>query len=239
MTMPKNIPTEERLKRFKEDYDNRRESILAQKRAKSQDPEWQAQRQAYLDDPAVKAAKAAYNKERYQNDPSLKEKARVRMTARRATKEGRQKSLESLKKWRDAHPDKVRESKRTDRAKYGAARQEQQRLRKIERRKTDSLYKLVGNLRRRLLIAVKGKSEKSAATMRLVGCTRQELRCYLEALFTEGMTWENYGKWHVDHIIPCAAFDLTDPEQQRKCFNFHNLQPLWAPDNHKKGAKVA
>jgi hypothetical protein len=45
------------------------------------------------------------------------------------------------------------------------------------------------------------------------------------------MTWENHGKWHIDHIKPCASFDLSIPEQQKLCFNFSNLQPLWQRDN--------
>jgi HNH endonuclease. len=53
------------------------------------------------------------------------------------------------------------------------------------------------------------------------------------------MSWDNYGRdgWHIDHIRPCASFDLTDPEQQRQCFHYTNLQPLWAADNIRKGAK--
>jgi len=52
------------------------------------------------------------------------------------------------------------------------------------------------------------------------------------------MTWSNYGKgWHIDHIKPCASFDLSNPEQQKICFHYTNLQPLWAIDNIKKGAK--
>jgi hypothetical protein len=54
------------------------------------------------------------------------------------------------------------------------------------------------------------------------------------------MSWGNYGLhgWHVDHIIPCASFDLTDPEQQRQCFHYTNLQPLWAEDNLRKSDKL-
>ena len=53
------------------------------------------------------------------------------------------------------------------------------------------------------------------------------------------MAWDNWGKFgrHIDHIRPCASFDLTDPVEQRKCFHFSNLQPLWAYDNHVKGDK--
>ena len=52
------------------------------------------------------------------------------------------------------------------------------------------------------------------------------------------MTRDNYGMWHVDHIIPCASFDFSDPKQQELCFHYTNLQPLWAEDNLKKGAKL-
>lgn len=60
----------------------------------------------------------------------------------------------------------------------------------------------------------------------------------LEQQFTEGMTWENYGEWHVDHIRPCVSFDLSIPEQQQECFHYTNLQPLWAKDNLQKSDKI-
>jgi hypothetical protein len=82
---------------------------------------------------------------------------------------------------------------------------------------------------------------KSAKTLDLLGCTIEQLRAHLEKQFRPGMSWENYGygadKWNIDHIRPCATFDLTDPVQQRKCFNFSNLQPLWQPDNFSKNKR--
>jgi len=73
----------------------------------------------------------------------------------------------------------------------------------------------------------------------LTGCSFQELTSHIESQFTEGMSWDNYGfyGWHIDHIRPCVSFDLTDPEQQKACFHYSNLQPLWAKDNLVKGGK--
>lgn len=61
---------------------------------------------------------------------------------------------------------------------------------------------------------------------------------YLSLLFSDGMSWDNYGEWHIDHIIPCAAFDLSNPTEQKQCFHYTNLQPLWAYENKSKGAKL-
>jgi hypothetical protein len=48
--------------------------------------------------------------------------------------------------------------------------------------------------------------------MELIGCDVDFLKDYISKMFTEGMTWENYGEWHLDHIRPCSSFDLSDPE---------------------------
>lgn len=73
--------------------------------------------------------------------------------------------------------------------------------------------------------------------MELIGCSVEKLMEHLEKQFTEGMTWGNYGRWHVDHIKPCAMFDFSKPEHQQECFHYSNLQPLWAKDNLKKSDK--
>jgi hypothetical protein len=73
-------------------------------------------------------------------------------------------------------------------------------------------------------------------TLEYVGCNLQELREHLEKQFNNGMTWENQGQWHIDHIRPCASFDLSKEEERHKCFHYTNLQPLWAFDNLSKGA---
>jgi hypothetical protein len=78
---------------------------------------------------------------------------------------------------------------------------------------------------------------KTLRSSKLLDCNFGELKMYLESKFLPGMTWDNYGEWHIDHIKPCAIFDLTDLEQRKQCFHYSNLQPLWAIDNIKKGAK--
>jgi hypothetical protein len=87
--------------------------------------------------------------------------------------------------------------------------------------------------------ALSGKL-KISTTKELLGCTLSEFKEYIENQFADGMSWKNYGRygWHIDHIKPCAAFDLSKPEDQKQCFNYTNLQPLWAEDNLKKHCKI-
>ena len=102
----------------------------------------------------------------------------------------------------------------------------------------DVNFKVGLNLRSRIKTAIKKQYGKKAYnSIKLLGCTIKEVRNHLESQFVTGMSWNNYGEWHIDHIRPCASFDLTDPEQQKQCFHYTNLQPLWAKDNLSKGAK--
>ena len=100
-------------------------------------------------------------------------------------------------------------------------------------------FKLMHYYRSRIRLALKN-NQKTGYTLELLGCTITELKLHLEKQFTEGMTWDNYGKfgWHVDHIIPCSIFNLTDPTEQKQCFHYTNLQPLWWDDNIKKSNKI-
>lgn len=107
------------------------------------------------------------------------------------------------------------------------------------RRETDTEFNLKLRLRRRMNGAMhSADATATASTMELLGCKPSDLRAHLETQFVDGMSWENYGEWEVDHIRPCASFDLTDEQQQRECFHFSNLQPLWMSDNRSKGAKL-
>ena len=110
---------------------------------------------------------------------------------------------------------------------------------KRHRRKNDIEFVITETLRSRLNKVAKGLN-RTISTIDLLGCSVSKFKLYIESKFTEGMSWGSYGfyGWHIDHIIPCASFDLTDPEQQRQCFHYTNLQPLWAEDNLSKGDKM-
>jgi hypothetical protein len=100
--------------------------------------------------------------------------------------------------------------------------------------------KIIRNLMTKLNKLVKGKL-KALHCADLVGCDIMFFKEHIASQFKEGMSWDNYGfgddKWHIDHIRPCESFDIHDPEQQRQCFYWTNLQPLWQPENISKNSK--
>jgi len=109
----------------------------------------------------------------------------------------------------------------------------------LSRIKTDVNFKLRNRLSGSLRSQLKRQNAtKSNHTMALVGCSVEFLKKYIENQFTTGMTWDNYGRkgWSIDHIKPCASFDLTKSEEQRACFHYSNLRPLWETDNIKKSS---
>lgn len=118
------------------------------------------------------------------------------------------------------------------------ANRKKARERHREKYKTDAQFVMRHRLRSRIRDAIGANTEKYGSTQELTGCTYEQLRKHIESQFTRGMTWDNQGGWHIDHIIPCAAYDLTKPEQQRACFNWQNLRPLWATENLSKQDKI-
>jgi hypothetical protein len=109
-----------------------------------------------------------------------------------------------------------------------------------ERYNSDPAFRTEKVLRASLTQSLRlyGDGKKRDRLIELIGCTIKELTVHLEKLFHPGMNWDNQGKWHVDHIIPCASFDLSDPVHQLECFHWSNLQPLWGPDNIRKGKRL-
>jgi hypothetical protein len=162
-----------------------------------------------------KSHKQKWEKE---NKEKIKEQHRIYF------QEHKEEYLNRQRKYRAENKDKVCSARR----KY-----------KNEKYNTDVHYKLLNNLRSRLRTAIK-RNTKSGSTIERLGCSIEEFKLYLESKFQEGMTWENYGfyGWHIDHIIPCSKFDFSVPEEQKKCFHYTNLQPLWAKENLVKHNKI-
>jgi hypothetical protein len=99
------------------------------------------------------------------------------------------------------------------------------------------ILKVENALRARLVKFIRGNNKSGIRN--LLGCSWLQFRRHLESQFTKGTTWENYGShWHIDHIIPCKAFDHGNPAQLRQCWHFTNLRPLSAKRNLAKGASI-
>lgn len=157
--------------------------------------------------------------------PEVKEKRHAAFKAWCAKNPERIKELNT--KFRLKNVDKLRETKRTP--KYRATA----RAYETKKYATNPQYRIRRRLSSRLSGALKTQGVKKTYKIEeLIGCSPQKLKEYIETQFKDGMTWES--DIHIDHIKPCSSFDLTDPEQQKSCFHFTNLQPLYSIDNIKK-----
>lgn len=110
-----------------------------------------------------------------------------------------------------------------------------------QRKQNDPAYKLSVLFRSRISRAIKeGYGTKSYKVIELLGCDWVTAKEWIESQWLVGMVWGNHGikTWHIDHKIPVSSFDMTDPDQQKKCFHYTNLQPLWAKDNMEKSNKI-
>jgi hypothetical protein len=201
----------------------------------------------YFEDPQASTDKVAawreVNRESYlakgrayyqENKEEILRKSRVA----NATSERKAAKASSDRAYRDRNAENIKAKRRAYYEENKARIKRSQAEYSKARASVDPAYRLVRRLRKRVWDALV-KGYKAAPTLELIGCSVDSLMDHLEAQFAEGMTWDNYGRWHVDHIRPCASFDLTDPAQQRECFHWSNLQPLWALENLQKGAKLA
>lgn len=152
-------------------------------------------------------------------------------------RENKEKILEYASKWRRDNKEYIREQKKIyaeNNALSIKKRQAEYQRRKL---KENISFRLRLRISSRIYTALK-KNQKSVSLQKYLGCSIEFLKGYLANKFTEGMTWGNYGKWHIDHIKPCTSFDLSKLREQKKCFHYTNLQPLWAKDNIRKGCKI-
>ncbi len=139
-------------------------------------------------------------------------------------------------------PNKKAQIKATKKAYYEKNKKEINRKsheQKKERMKTNQQARLADKLRKRLYLTLKNsKGTKTSSALTLLGCTLEYFKKHLEALWKPGMTWKNWGSgegfWVLEHTIPIAFFDLTDPVQQTACFHYTNITPMWWDKNHVK-----
>lgn len=162
---------------------------------------------------------------KYHREYRIKNKEYIRELNKDYYKKNKEKRKQSCSEWREKNQEYTRLRDREYKKKN---------ILKIKEYKSTVNYRIRHRLRQRITAVLKGR-KKSMKTMELVGCSVDYLKGFLEAKFKPGMTWNNYGEWHIDHIVPCVKFDLSIKEEQEKCFHYSNLQPLWAVENLRKG----
>jgi len=173
----------------------------------------------------------------------------VRSRCQKYYQENKVKCLVISKNWRKTNPEKSNavyaRYRKTEKRKivanrWAAKNRKTMQAYNVKKYNTDPRFNIATKIRRRISMAIHNQyTKKATLTVELLGCSFLELKSYIESKFTLGMTWDKIlsGEIHLDHIRPYASFDLTDSEQQKQCFNYKNLQPLWAKDNLQKSNK--
>jgi hypothetical protein len=189
------------------------------------------------------------NKEKYLNAKKrLYSEKRLEIIAQVCAyaKKNREKINARRKARESANPDKTAQLRR---AAYLRYREKGKRLRASKKheiaaymrrkRNSDPRFLVADRLRRRINAAIsRASAGKAGGLLDVSGCSVAELVRHIESQFVDGMSWANRRQWHIDHIIPCSAFDLTDPAQQMVAFHYTNLRPVWSSENLRKQAKV-
>lgn len=189
----------------KERYLQNREHLLALSKAYYQSHK--EERKIYCQE--TKEKQKEYSKKYYS-------KPEVKLAKQEYTKEYRKNNREKLKK-------------------YTRDYKEKRNLRHAERMKTDLLYKVKCALRCAVKTAFyRIKENKPTKSAKILGCTWEEAKLHIESLWQEGMNWDNYGQWHIDHKRPVSSFKKNELHLMN---HISNLQPLWASDNFAKGDK--
>lgn len=162
----------------------------------------------------------------------IRERARLKMTPQKrrenwiksmAKPSVRSKALVQQTAWHKANPERVK----------AAA------TKCYRKRSQNPKWIVASRLRARIYDALEANQCRKTESFReLVGCSLSELRFWIESQFKPGMSWSERSKWHIDHKNPVAEFDLTDIREQKLCFHYTNLQPLWRHENVSKGRKI-
>jgi len=153
-------------------------------------------------------------------------------------KEHSEEYIKRKQEWRKQNPIAAIKERQVyvenNKEKINAYHREWKKVKRVE----DISYKLKENISRRIRYelntsVIKGKDKR---TVEYLGCTIEHIKTYLEGRFEIGMSWDNYGTvWHIDHIIPCASWNFTNLFESMCCWNYRNLQPMWALTNKSKG----
>lgn len=123
--------------------------------------------------------------------------------------------------------------------KYYNKPETKEKIKKYRKNKAerDPLYKLTINIRKRIRISLKNNLINNPKYEEILGCSFLEFRYYIENLFIDGMSWENYGEWHLDHRVPISW--AKNEEEVYKLSHYTNFQPLWMNDNLSKGNRYS
>jgi hypothetical protein len=197
------------------------------------------EKEYYLKDKKQKFRNSKYKKNH--KEKIVEYNNQYRKTHKQEQKNYRKINKEKLKKrdqkYYQENKDKIKERIRT----YRQLHKKEDNIYRKNKKEKNLNYRILCNLRSSLCDAIKNKPKKSHM-LDYLGCSIEEFLIYFDSLFLENMSWENYGrgfgKWNIDHILPCASFDLTQEENIYKCFNYKNLQPLWSIDNSSKQDKI-
>ena len=138
------------------------------------------------------------------------------------------------RRWRAKHPEASKAASR----RYYQENLDKERKRKKDfittRRKTDVKFRLQTNLRNRFKMALKN-GYKNGSAVHDLGCSIDEFKSYISDKFQPMMSWDNYGEWQLDHVVPLSKFDLTKREQLQIALHYTNYQPMWSLENTRKG----
>lgn len=174
------------------------------------------------------------NKYKYSTEEHLESKRKkasdYREKCPQKIKESREKFMSS-EKWETWHRNYTKTEK------YRKYRREYQKEYYKRRIASDELFKLKTRIRGLISISFANKGFKKGTKSRhILGCSFETFKQHIERQFQKGMTWDNYGEWHLDHIIPMASANTE--EDALKLNHYTNFQPLWAKDNLKKSDKI-
>jgi predicted transcriptional regulator len=161
---------------------------------------------------------------KYFSKPETKE--RLKKNHKKWAEQNKEHLNKYIKEYRENNVDKIRQIKR-----------DYERNRKVN----DPLYKLVANFRTAIWTVLKeNRVDKNQSYFDVLQYTPEQLIVHLEKQFTEGITWENYGEWHVDHKLPISSFNIIEmgDSEFMKCWSLENLQPMWGEENIRKSNKI-